>query len=84
MRIGCMGWLVILFIVGIVIGISEEYAPADQICTVTYNDDTVVTYECRYVDVRKNHIVVRTKDGKVNIPMSCVKMFTTTKKGGEK
>lgn len=84
MRIGCLGWLAIVFVVGIAIGIAREYAPTDQICKVTYNDDTVVTYECRYVDVQKNHIVVRTKDGKVNIPMSCVKMFTTTKEGGAK
>jgi hypothetical protein len=45
----------------------------------------VATYECRYVDVQKNYIVVSTKDGDVNIPMSCVKMFTTTtKEGGAK
>ena len=83
-RIGCLGWLVLLFIVGIAIGITREYSPPNEICKVTYNDNTVVTYECRYVDVQKNYIVVSTKDGKVNIPMSCVKMFTTTKEGGAK
>ena len=84
MRIGCLGVLAIVFIGAIVIGIAEECAPTDKICKVTYNDNTVATYECRYVDVRKNYIVVSTKDGKVNIPMSCVKMFTTTKEGDVK
>ena len=84
MRIGCLGMLALLFIAAIVIGIAEEFAPANKICKVTYNDNTVATYECRYVDVRKNYIVVSTKDGKVNIPMSCVKMFTTTKEGDVK
>jgi hypothetical protein len=32
------------------------------------------------VDVQKNRIVVSTKDGDVNIPLSCVKMFTTKEK----
>ena len=81
MRIGCLGMLALLFVVGIMLGIAREYAPNNEICNVTYNDNTVATYECRYVDVQKNYIVVSTKDGKVNIPMSCVKMFTTTKKG---
>lgn len=81
MRIGCMGMLAILFIVAILVGIAEEFAPNNKICKVTYNDNTVATYECRHVDVRKNYIVVSTKDGKVNIPMSCVKMFTTTREG---
>ena len=80
MRIGCLGMLVLLLIVGILLGIAREYAPTNEICKVTYNDNTVVTYECRYAVVQKNYIVVSTKDGKVNIPMSCVKMFTTTKK----
>lgn len=80
MRIGCLGMLVLLLIVGIVIGIAREYAPTNEICKVTYNDNTVATYECRYVDVQKNYIVVSTKDSKVNIPMSCIKMFTTTEK----
>lgn len=79
MRIGCLGVLALLFIVTIVLGIAREYAPTNKICKVTYNDNTVATYECRYVDVQKNYIVVSTKDGEVNIPMSCVKMFTTTK-----
>ena len=83
MRIGCLTVLV-LFIVAIVLGIAREYAPTDKICVVTYNDNTVATYECRWVDVQKNYIVVRTKDDKVNIPMSCVKMFTTAKEGGAK
>ena len=83
MRIGCLGVLALSFIAAIIIGITQEYAPTDKICKVTYNDNTVVTYECRYVDVHKNYIVVSTKDGKVNIPMSCVKMFTT-KEGGAK
>ena len=74
--------LTLLFIVGIVLCIAREYAPTNEICKVTYNDNTVATYECRYVDVQKNYIVVSTKDGKVNIPMSCVKMFTTTTKEG--
>ena len=82
MRIGCLGVLALLFIAVIAIGIAEEYAPTNKICKVTYNDNTVVTYECRYVDMHKNYIVVNTKDGKVNIPMSCVKMFTTTEKRG--
>ncbi len=77
MRIGCLGILVLLLIVAIVLGIARENAPTNEICKVTYNDNTVATYECRYVDVQKNYIVVGTKDGKVNIPMSCVKMFTT-------
>lgn len=84
MRIGCLGMLVLLLIVGIMLGIAREYVPTNKICKVTYNDNTVATYECRYVDVRKNYIVVSTKDGKVNIPTSCVKMFTTTKEGGVK
>ena len=79
MRIGCLGMLMLLLIVAIVIGIAREYAPTNEICKVTYNDNTEATYECRYVDEQKNYIVVSTKDGKVNIPMSCVKMFTTTK-----
>lgn len=82
MRIGCLGVLALLFIVTIVLGIAREHAPTNKICTVTYNDNTVATYECRYVDVQKNYIVVSTKDGDVNIPMSCVKMFTTTTKEG--
>ena len=82
MRIGCLSVLALLFIVVIVFGIAEEFAPTNKICKVTYNDNTVATYECRYVDVQKNYIVVSTKDGDVNIPMSCVKMFTTTTKEG--
>lgn len=82
MRIGCLGMLAIVFIVGIMLGIAREYGPTNEICKVTYNDNTVATYECRYVDVQKNYIVVSTKDGEVNIPMSCVKMFTTTTKEG--
>lgn len=82
MRIGCLGVLTLLFIVTIVLGIAIEHAPTNKICKVTYSDNTVATYECRYVDVCKNYIVVGTKDGRVNIPMSCVKMFTTTNKGG--
>lgn len=82
MKIGCLGVLALLFIVTIVLGIAQECAPTNKICKVTYNDNTVATYECRYVDVQKNYIVVCTKDGKVNIPMSCVKMFTTTTKEG--
>ena len=82
MRIGCLGVLAIVFIVGIMLCIAREFAPTDKICKVTYNDNTVATYECRYVDVEKNYIVVSTKDGDVNIPMSCVKMFTTTTKEG--
>ena len=81
MRIGCLGVLAIVFIVGIMLCIAREFAPTIKICKVTYNDNTVATYECRYVDVQKNYIVVSTKDGEVNIPMSCVKMFTTTKEG---
>lgn len=81
------GWQVIVLtlvaIVAIVIGITRECVPTNKICTVTYNDDAVVTFECRYVDEQKNYIVVSTKDGKVNIPMSCVKMFTTTTKEKE-
>ena len=77
MRIGCLGVLAISFIVAIVLGIVMEFAPPNKICRVTYNDNTVATYECRWVEVEKNYIVVRTKDGEVNIPMSCVKMFTT-------
>lgn len=77
MKIGCLGMLVLLFVVAIVLGIVRENAPTNKICTVTYDDNTIATYECRYVDVQKNYIVVSTKDGKVNIPMSCVKMFTT-------
>lgn len=84
MRIGCLGVMALVFIAAIAIGIAEEYAPTNKICKVTYNDNTVATYECRYVDVQKNYIVVSTKDGKVNIPMSCVKMFTTTREGGGK
>lgn len=80
MRIGCLGVLAILFIIAIALGIAREYVPANKICKVTYNDNTVAIYECRYVDLRKNTIVVSTKDGKVNIPMSCVKMFTTKEK----
>lgn len=79
MRIGCLSVLVLLLIVAILLGIAREYALTNEICKVEYNDNTVVTYECRYVDMHKNYIVVSTKDGKVNIPMSCVKMFTTTK-----
>lgn len=84
MRIGCFGMLVLLLVVAIVLGIVRENVPTSQICKVTYNDNAVATYECRYVDVRKNYIVVSTKDGKVNIPMSCVKTFSTKdiKKGG--
>lgn len=82
MRIGCLGVLALMFIAAIIIGIAEEHAPNNKICKVTYNDNTVATYECRWVDVQKNYIVVCTKDGKVNIPMSCVKMFTTTEKRG--
>ena len=77
MKIGCLGILVLLLIVAIILGIAREYAPTNKICKVTYNDNTVATYECRYVDVQKNYIVVSTKNGDVNIPMSCVKMFTT-------
>ena len=80
MRIGCLGVLFILFIVAIALGIARENVPTNKICKVTYNDNTVATYECRYVDVQKNSIVVSTKEGKVNIPMSCVKMFTTKEK----
>lgn len=80
MRIGCLGVLTILSIVAIALGIAREYAPTNKICKVTYNDNTVAIYECRYVDLQKNLIVVSTKDGKVNIPMSCVKMFTTKEK----
>ena len=83
MRIGCLGMLVILLIITILIGIAREYAPTYRTCTVMYNDGTMATYECRYVDVEKNYIVVSTKDGDVNIPMSCVKMFTTTTKEGD-
>lgn len=82
MRIGCLGMLAIAFIVGIMLCIAREFTPTNEICKVTYNDNTVATYECRYVDVHRNYIVVSTKDGKVNIPMSCVKMFTTTTKEG--
>lgn len=74
--------LALLLIVTIALSVAREYAPTNKICKVTYNDNTVATYECRYVDVEKNYIVVSTKDGKVNIPMSCVKMFTTTTKEG--
>lgn len=81
MRIGCFGMIVLLIVVAIAIGIVRENAPTNKICTVTYSDNTVATYECRYVDVKKNFIVVSTKDGKVNIPMSCVKMFTTKELG---
>lgn len=83
MRIGCLGILVLLLIVAIVLGIAREYAPTNKICKVTYNDNTEATYECRFVDEQKNYIVVSTKDGRVNIPMSCVKMFTTTTKEKE-
>lgn len=83
MRIGCLGMLALLLIVTIVLGIAREYAPTNKICTITYNDNTVATYECRFVDEQKNYIVVSTKDGKVNIPMSCVKTFTTTTKEKE-
>ena len=82
MRIGCFGMLVLLSIGAIFLGIAREYMPTNKICKVEYNDNTVATYRCRYVDVQKNYIVVSTKDGKVNIPLSCVKMFTTTKEGG--
>lgn len=75
--------LALLFFVAIVLGIVQACVPTNKICTITYNDNTVATYECRYVDVKKNYIVVSTKDGRVNIPMSCVKMFTT-KEGGAK
>ena len=75
--------LALLFIVAIFIGIAREHAPDNNICKVEYSDNTVATYKCRYVDVQKNYIVIGTKDGRVNIPMSCVKMFTT-KEGGEK
>ena len=84
MRIGCLGVLALLLIATIVLGIAREYSPTNKICKVTYNDNTVATYECRYVDVQKNYIVVSTKDGNVNIPMSCVKTFTTTHEGSAK
>lgn len=74
--------LMLLFFFAIVIGIARECVPTNKICKVEYSDNTVATYECRYVDVEKNYIVISTKDGKVNIPMSCVKMFTTTTKEG--
>lgn len=77
MRIGCFGMIILLLVVSIVVGIVRENTPNDKICTVTYSDNTVATYECRYVDVKDGFIVVGTEDGKVNIPMSCVKMFTT-------
>lgn len=77
MKIGCLGMIMLLLVVSIVIGIVRENAPNNKICTVTYSDNTIATYECRYVDVQKNYIVVGTKDGRVNIPMSCVKMFAT-------
>ena len=75
--------LVLSLIGAIVLGIARECAPTNEICTVEYNDNTVATYECRYVDVQKNYIVVSTKDGKVNIPMSCVKMFTTNERSAK-
>lgn len=76
--------MAILFFVAIVIGIVRECVPTyNQICKVEYSDNTVSTYECRYVDVKKNYIVISTKDGRMNIPMSCVKMFTT-KEGSAK
>jgi hypothetical protein len=84
MKYGGLGVLALLLIIAIALGISREHAPISKVCKVTYNDNTVATYECRYVDVQKNYIVVSTKDGDVNIPMSCVKMFTTTKEGGAK
>lgn len=77
MRTGCLVVLTLLITVALLLGIVRECGPTYEICKVTYNDNTVATYECRYVDVQKNYIVIRTKDGKVNIPMSCVKMFTT-------
>ena len=85
MRIsGCLvGALALLCIVAIVLGIARECVPTNKICKVEYSNNTVATYECRYVDVKKNYIVISTKDGRVNIPMSCVKMFTT-KEGGAK
>ena len=76
--------LALLLIFTIALGVARENAPTNKICKVTYNDNTVATYECRWVDVQKNYIVVSTKDGDVNIPMSCVKMFTTTREGGDK
>lgn len=84
MKIGCLSVLALLLVATIVLSIAREHAPTNKICKVTYNDNTVATYECRYVDVQKNYIVVGTKDGNVNIPMSCVKMFATTKEGGAK
>lgn len=84
MRFGCLVVLVLSLIGAIVLGIfCRECAPTNEICKVEYSDNTVSTYECRYVDVKKNYIVISTKDGRVNIPMSCVKMFTT-KEGGAK
>ena len=82
MRFGCLYMLALLSIVACILAVAHECAPTNKICKVAYNDNTVATYECRYVDVHKNYIVIRTKDGKVNIPMSCVKMFTTEEMAG--
>jgi hypothetical protein len=80
MKYGGLGVLALLLIIAIALALLREHAPISKVCKVTYNDNTVATYECRYVDVQKSRIVVGTKDGDVNIPLSCVKMFTTKEK----
>lgn len=57
MKYGGLGVLALLLIIAIALGIAREYAPISKVCNVTYNDNTVATYECRYVDVQKNRIV---------------------------